>query len=67
MAGVDILRQAIRYLILDNQSMTIIIFSQPLLLGSPMIKLIEISFYLRSGTGSGFKSPLYILCEALVY
>ena len=59
--------QAIKCLILDNQSMTTIIFSQPLLSGSPTIKSIEISFYLRSGTGSGFKRLLYVLYKALAY
>jgi len=31
------------------------------------MKLIKISFYLRSGIGSGFKKLLYILCKALAY
>ena len=64
-AGVDISGQAIRYLILDSWSITTIIFLQPLLLGSLIIKLIKISFHLQSRTGSGFKKPLYVLCEAL--
>ena len=65
--GVDILGQAIKYLILDSQSITTIIFSQPLLLGSLIIKSIKISFYLQSRTGSGFRRPLYILYKTLVY
>jgi hypothetical protein len=65
MAGVDILGQAIRYLILDSQFITTIIFSQPLLLGSLIIKLIKMSFYLQFRTGSGFKRPLYVLYKAL--
>src|SRR6266576_3999900 len=64
-AGADISGQAIRCLILDSQSTTTIIFSQPLLLGSPITKSIEISFHLRFGTGSGFRRPLYVSCEAL--
>ena len=46
MAGVDILGQAIKYLILDSWSITTIIFIQPLLMGRLIIKLIKISFYL---------------------
>ena len=67
MASVNILGQAIKYLILNSRFTTIIIFIQPLLTGRLIIKLIKISFYLRSGTGSGFKKPLYILCKALAY
>jgi hypothetical protein len=65
MVGVNILGQAIKYLILDSLSITTIIFMQPLLLGRSIIKLIKISFYLWSGTGSGFSRPLYVLCKAL--
>jgi len=67
MAGVNILGQAIKCLILDSRSITTIIFIQPLLIGRSIIKLIKISFYLWSGTGSGFKKPLYVLCKALAY
>ena len=67
MVGVNILGQAIKCLILDSQSITTIIFTQPLLIGRLIIKLIKISFYLQSGTGSGFKKPLYILYKALAY
>ena len=66
-AGVNILGQAIKYLILNSWSITIIIFIQPLLTGRLTIKLIKISFYLQSKIGSGFKRPLNILCEALAY
>jgi hypothetical protein len=59
------LGQAIRCLILDNWSTTTIIFVQPLLIGRLTIKLIKMSFYLWSGTGSGFRRPLYVLYEAL--
>ena len=45
-AGADISGQAIKCFILDNWSMTTIMFLQPLLLGSLIIKLIKISFYL---------------------
>jgi len=65
MAGINILGQAIKYLILDSWSITTIMFIQPLLTGRLIIKLIKISFYLRSGTGSGFRKPLYILYKAL--
>ena len=46
MSSVDILGQAIKYLILDSWSITIIIFIQPLLTERLIIKLIKISFYL---------------------
>jgi hypothetical protein len=65
MVGVDILGQAIKCLILDSWSTTTIIFVQPLLTGRSTIKSIEISFYLRSKIGSSFRSPLYVLYEAL--
>ena len=65
MVGVNISGQAIRGLILDSQSTTIIIFIQPLFTGRLIIKLIKISFYLQSRAGSGFNRLLYILCEAL--
>jgi hypothetical protein len=65
MAGINILGQAIKCLILDNWSTTTIIFVQLLLIGRSTIKLIKISFYLRSGIGSGFRRPLYVLCKAL--
>ena len=65
MAGVNISRQVIKYLILNSWFITIIIFIQPLLTGRLIIKLIKISFYLQSRIGSGFKRPLYILYEAL--
>ena len=64
-AGINILGQAIRCLILDSWSITTMMFIQPLLTGRLIIKLIEMSFYLRSGAGSGFSRLLYILCEAL--
>jgi len=63
--GVNILGQAIKCLILDSRSTTTIIFMQPLLIGRLIIKLIKIFFYLRSGIGSSFKRPLYILYKAL--
>ena len=65
MAGTNILRQAIKCFILDSRSITTIIFIQPLFIGRLTIKLIKISFYLQSGTGSGFRKPLYILYKAL--
>ena len=61
MASINILGQAIRYLILDSWFITTIIFIQPLLTGRSIIKLIKISFYFQSGAGSGFNRPLYIL------
>ena len=67
MAGVNILGQAIRYLILDSQSTTTIMFVQPLLMGRLIIKSIKISFHLQSGAGSGFSRLLYILYEALAH
>ena len=67
MASVDILGQAIKYLILNRWSITTIIFVQPLLTGRSIIKLIKMSFYLWFRTGSGFKRPLYILYKALAY
>jgi hypothetical protein len=67
MAGIDILGQAIKCLILNSRSITTIIFIQPLLTGRLIIKLIKMSFYLRSGIGSGFRSLLYVLYEALAY
>ena len=67
MVGINILGQAIKYLILDSQSTTTIIFIQPLLIGRPITKSIKISFYLQSGTGSSFRSPLYALYKALAY
>ena len=65
MVGINILGQAIKCLILNSQSITTIIFIQPLLMERLTIKLIKISFYLRSGTGSGFRKPLYVLYKAL--
>jgi hypothetical protein len=65
--GIDILKQAIKGLILVNQSTTIIIFIQPLLTGKLITKSTKIFFYFRSGADSGFKSLLYILYKALVY
>ena len=64
-AGVNILGQAIRCLILDSCSITTIIFVQPLLTGRLIIKLIKMFFYLQSRAGSGFSRLLYVLCEAL--
>ena len=46
MAGINILGQAIKCLILDSWSITTIIFVQPLLMGSLITKLIKMSFYL---------------------
>ena len=63
--GANISGYAIRCLILDSRSITTIIFVQPLLTGRLTIKLTKISFYLRSGIGSGFRRPLYVLYEAL--
>ena len=63
--GVDILGQVIRCLILDSQSITIIMFVQPLLTGKLIIKSIKISFYLQSRAGSGFSRLLYVLYKAL--
>jgi len=65
--GANILGQAIKCFILDNQSITTIIFIHPLLVGSLIIKLINISFHFWSGIGSGFRKLLYILCKALAY
>jgi len=65
MVGINILGQAIKYLILDSWSITTIIFILPLLIGRLIIKLIKIFFYLLSGIGSGFKRPLYVLYKAL--
>jgi len=31
------------------------------------MKLIKMSFYLWSGTSSGFRKPLYVLYKALAY
>jgi hypothetical protein len=67
MVGINILGQAIKYLILDSWSITTIIFMYPLLIRRLIIKLIKISFYLRSGTGSSFRRPLYVLYKALAY
>jgi len=67
MVGINILGQAIKCLILDSWFITTIIFIQPLLIGSLIIKLIKISFYLWSGTGSGFRKLLYVLYKALAY
>ena len=63
--GVDISGQAIRCLILDSQFTTTIMFVQPLFTRRLIIKSIEMSFYLRSGAGSGFSRLLYVLCKAL--
>ena len=65
--GVNILGQVIRYFILNSQSITTIIFIQPLFTGRLTIKLIKISFYFQSGAGSGFNRLLYILYKALAY
>jgi hypothetical protein len=65
MVGVDILGQAIKYLILDSRSTTTIMFVQPLLMGRSITKSIEMSFYLRSRIGSGFRSLLYVSYKAL--
>jgi len=67
MVGADMLGQAIKCFILDSWSITTIMFMQPLLTGSLIIKLIEMSFYLRFGIGSGFKKLLYVLYETLAY
>ena len=67
MAGINILGQAIKCLILDSWSITTIIFIQLLLIGRLIIKLINISFYLQSRIGSGFRSLLYTLYKALAY
>jgi len=61
------LGQAIKCFILDSWSITTIMFIQPLLIGRSTTKLIKMSFYLRSGIGSGFRKPLYVLCKALAY
>jgi len=65
MVGINILGQAIKCLILDSRSITTIIFIQPLLMGSLIIKLIKISFYLWSRTGNSFRKLLYVLYKAL--
>jgi len=44
MVGANILGQAIRCFILNSQSITIIMFVQPLLLGRLTTKLIKMSF-----------------------
>ena len=67
MAGVNILGQAIKYLILNSWSITTIMFIQPLFTGRLIIKLIKISFHLQSRAGSSFNRPLYILCKALAH
>jgi len=67
MAGADILGQAIKCFILDSRSITTIMFIHPLLTGSSITKLIKMSFYFWSGTGSSFRKPLYVLCKALAY
>ena len=67
MAGVNILKQAIRCFILNSRSIITMIFIQPLLTGRLTIKLIKISFYSQSKAGSGFNKPLYILYKALAY
>jgi len=67
MVGVNILRQVIKYLILDSRFITTIIFIQPLLKGRLTTKLIKISFHLQSRTGSGFRKPLYVLYKALAH
>ena len=67
MASINILGQAIKYLILNRWFIIIIIFIQPLLTGRLIIKLIKISFYLQFKIGSSFKRPLYILYKALTY
>jgi len=59
--------QAIKYFILDSWSITTIMFIQLLFIGSLIIKLIKISFYLWSKTGNSFKKLLYVLCKALAY
>ena len=45
MVDINILGQAIKYLILNNRSIIIIIFIQPPLLGKLITKLIKIFFY----------------------
>jgi hypothetical protein len=67
MVGINILGQAIKCLILDSWSITTIIFIYPLLIGRSIIKLIKISFSLRSGIGSSFRRPLYVLYKALAW
>jgi len=67
MVDANILGQAIKYFILDSRSITTIIFIQPLLTGSLIIKLIKISFYFWFRIGSGFRKPLYILYKALAH
>ena len=67
MVGVNILGQAIKCLILNSQSITTIIFTQPLLMGRLITKLIKISFYIQPRTDSSFKKPLYVLYKALAY
>jgi len=59
--------QAIKCFILDNQSTITIMFIQPLFTKSSIIKLIKMSFYLRSKISSSFKKLLYILYKALAY
>ena len=66
-AGINISGQGIKYFILDNQFITIIMFIQPLLIGRLIIKLIKMFFYLQSRADSGFNRLLYILYKALAY
>jgi len=61
------LGQAIKYFILNSQSIIIIIFIQYLFIKSLITKLIKMFFYFQSRISSGFKNPLYILCEVLAY
>ena len=67
MVYINILGQIIKYLILNSQFITTMVFMQPLLIGKSIIKSIKIFFYLWFGTGSGFKRLLYILYKALAY
>jgi len=67
MVGINILGQAIKCLILNSWSITTIIFVQLLFIGRLTIKLIKISFHLRSRIGSSFRKPLYVLYKALAY
>jgi len=61
------LRQAIKYFILNSRFITTIIFIQLLFIGNLIIKLIKIFFFFWFKIGNSFKKPLYILYKALIY
>jgi len=67
MVGANISEQAIKCFILDNQSITTIMFIQPLFTRNSIIKSIKMSFYLWSKINNSFKKPLYVLYKALTH